>query len=359
MRIGILGAGQLGRMLALSGYPLGLSFTFLDPAADACAAPVGEHLRGEYGDERALAAFCERCDVATFEFENVPAAAAAYVAARRPLMPGALALETAQDRLSEKRLFDRLGIPVPPYEPVDTRDALEAAARRIGYPCVLKTRRLGYDGKGQAVLRSASDLDAAWSRLGSRALLLEGFVAFERELSCIATRGRDGATAFYPVTENAHRDGILRTSIPRPDDPLQALAQDYTGRVLAALDYTGVMAFEFFAVGGGLLANEIAPRVHNSGHWTFDGAACSQFENHLRAVAGLPLGPASLRAPCAMVNLIGTVPPLQALARIAEARVHLYGKEPKPGRKLGHVNVVAGNGAARDAALARVQALLG
>lgn len=358
MKIGVLGAGQLGRMLALAGYPLDFDFVFLDPAAEACAAPLGEHLHAEYLDEAALANFCGRIDLATWEFENVPAQTAAFVAARKPLLPHPRALATGQDRLAEKQLFDALKIPVPPYATVDSREALEAAVRAVGFPCVLKTRRLGYDGKGQAVLRAAGDLDGAWSRLGRQPLLLEAFVPFEREVSCIAVRGRDGATAFYPVTENTHRDGILRTSIPRASDPLQALAEDYTGRVLKQLDYVGVLAFEFFAARGGLLGNEIAPRVHNSGHWTLDGAQCSQFENHLRAIAGLPLGSTALRGPCAMVNFIGAVPDLAQLARIPELHVHLYGKQAKPARKVGHANLTASSASSLDAALAHLQPLL-
>lgn len=358
MKIGVLGAGQLGRMLALAGTPLDLDFVFLDPAAEACAAPLGDHLCADYLDEAALADFCGRIDLATFEFENVPARTADFVAARTPLWPHPRALQTGQDRLSEKQLFDALKIPVPPYAVVDSRATLDAAARQLGFPCVLKTRRLGYDGKGQAVLRGAADLDAAWARLGGRPLLLESFVAFERELSCLAVRGRDGACAFYPVTENTHRDGILRTSIPRAADPLQALAEDYTGRVLRQLDYVGVLAFEFFVAGGGLLANEIAPRVHNSGHWTIDGAVCSQFENHLRAIAGLPLGATALRGPCAMVNFIGTVPDAAALLQIPELHLHLYGKQAKPARKIGHANLTAADTAGLEAALARLQSLM-
>ncbi len=358
MKIGILGAGQLGRMLALAGYPLDFDFVFLDPAAEACAAPLGQHIHAEYSDEKALAGFCARIDVATYEFENVPAACAAFVAARKPLLPHPRALEVGQDRLSEKKLFDALGIAVPRYAPVGSRAELDAALARIGYPCMLKTRRLGYDGKGQAVLRSSGDVAAAWERLGRQPLLLEGFVAFEREVSCIGVRGKGGETAFYPVAENVHRDGILRTSIPRASDPLQAAAEKATRAVMEKLDYVGVLAFEFFVAGGKLLGNEIAPRVHNSGHWTIDGAVCSQFENHLRAVAGLPLGSPAMRGPCAMVNFIGTVPELAQLAQIPQLHVHLYGKAAKPARKIGHANVTAASEGELKAALERLNALL-
>ena len=359
MRIGILGAGQLGRMLALAGYPLDFDFVFLDPAAEACAAPLGDHLHAEYSDEKALEDFCSGIDLATYEFENVPAATAAFVAARKPLLPHPRALEVGQDRLEEKRLFDSLKIAVPPYAPVSSPEELEAAVRRIGYPCVLKTRRLGYDGKGQAVLRSAADLAAAWDRLGRQPLLLEGFVAFDREISCIGVRAHDGTVAFYPVAENVHRDGILRTSIPRTSDPLQGAAEQATRAVMEKLGYVGVLAFEFFAAGGKLLGNEIAPRVHNSGHWTLDGAVCSQFENHLRAIAGLPLGSTAMRGPCAMVNFIGAVPELARLARIEGLHLHLYGKQAKPARKIGHANLTASSESELKHALERLSALIG
>jgi 5-(carboxyamino)imidazole ribonucleotide synthase len=358
VRIGILGAGQLGRMLALAGYPLDFDFVFFDPAEEACAAPLGDHIHAAYDDDAALKKFCDAVDVVTYEFENVPAACAALVAARKPLLPHPRALETGQDRLSEKRLFDALKIAVPPYAPVGSRDELDAALRTIKFPCVLKTRRMGYDGKGQAVLRSAADVDAAWARLGTQPLLLEGFVAFEREISCIGVRGKDGATAFYPVAENVHRDGILRTSIPRANDPLQGAAESATRAVMERLDYTGVLAFEFFAAGGKLLGNEIAPRVHNSGHWTIDGAQCSQFENHLRAVASLPLGSTAMRGHCAMVNFIGSVPELARLAAIPGLHVHLYGKQAKPARKIGHANLTADSEAQLKVALERLTALL-
>jgi 5-(carboxyamino)imidazole ribonucleotide synthase len=358
VKIGVLGAGQLGRMLGLAGYPLDFDFVFFDPAAEACAAPLGEHIHAAYDDEAALARFCEAVDLVTWEFENVPAASAAFVAARKPLLPHPRALETGQDRLKEKQLFDALRIAVPPYAPVGSRAELEAAAKRIGYPCMLKTRRLGYDGKGQAVLRSAADLDGAWQKLGRQPLLLEAFVKFDREVSCIGVRGRDGKTAFYPVTGNVHRDGILRTSIPRARDPLQKAAERATRAVMEKLDYTGVLAFEFFAAKGRLLGNEIAPRVHNSGHWTLDGAVCSQFENHLRAIAGLPLGSTALRGPCAMVNFIGSVPESARLAAIPGLHLHLYGKQAKPARKIGHANLTASTPAELKRALRKLDALM-
>ncbi|HWU68908.1 MAG TPA: 5-(carboxyamino)imidazole ribonucleotide synthase [Stenotrophobium sp.] len=358
MKIGILGAGQLGRMLALAGYPLGLDFVFLDPAEEACAAALGTRIKADYTDEQALAGFCAAADIATYEFENVPARTAEFVAARRPLLPGAAALSASQDRLTEKQLFDRLGIPVARYVPVNTRDALDIAVKATGLPAVLKTRRMGYDGKGQRVLRTSADLDAAWSDLGGRPLILEAFVDFQRELSCLSVRGSDGRMAFYPVAENRHVDGILRTSTPRPDDPLQAMAEDYARRMAEHLDYVGVLAFEFFVRDHQLVANEIAPRVHNSGHWSIEGAVCSQFENHLRAIAGLPLGSTALRAHCAMVNFIGDAPATSELAKFADLHIHHYGKTPKPQRKVGHATLLANDDASLQDALARLGALV-
>lgn len=349
MKIGILGAGQLGRMLALAGYPLGLEFVFLDPATEACAEPLGRLIRADYSDEAALAEFCASIDVATYEFENVPEAAARYVAERVPLRPGIAGLATGQDRLAEKTLFAQLGIPVPTHVAVETRASLEEAVAQTGLPAVLKTRRMGYDGKGQAVLRTHADLDLAWDKLGGQPLILEAFVPFEREVSCLTVRSAAGEVRHYPVVENEHRSGILHCSRPRPDDVLQAAAEDYSRRVAEHFDYVGVLAFEFFAVDGGLLANEIAPRVHNSGHWSIEGAECSQFENHLRAVAGLPLGSTALRGASLMLNCIGTEPDHATVLATAGAHLHSYGKTAKPGRKLAHVTFTAENDAALDA----------
>ncbi len=358
MNIGILGAGQLGRMLALAGYPLDFDFVFLDPATEACAAPLGEHIHADYDDEHALAEFCVSVDVATYEFENVPAKTAEYVASRIPLLPAPVALTVGQDRLSEKSLFDRLSIPVPRYMPVATREALELAVRSIGLPAVLKTRRLGYDGKGQAVLRAPEDLDVAWAKLGSQPLILEAFVPFETELSCLAVRGREGQMAYYPVVENVHRDGILRTATPRPEHPLQAAAEEYARRVTEHLGYVGVLAFEFFVSGGRLFANEIAPRVHNSGHWSIEGAETSQFENHLRAIGGLPLGSTALRGHSAMVNFIGDAPANADMAAIPGVHIHHYGKTPKPQRKVGHATVTAASADELTERLQRLEALV-
>jgi 5-(carboxyamino)imidazole ribonucleotide synthase len=358
VKIGILGAGQLGRMLALAGYPLGLEFAFLDPAAEACAAPLGQHLRADYLDEAALARFCAGIDLATYEFENVPEFAARFVAARVPLMPAPPALAAGQDRLSEKRLFESLSIPVPRFAAVDSRAGLDAAAALTGLPAVLKTRRMGYDGKGQMVLRTPAEFDAAWASLGAQPLILEAFVGFEREVSCLAVRGRDGGARFYPLVENVHRDGILRSARPLPQDRLQDLGEEYARRVLERLDYVGVLAFEFFVADGALLANEIAPRVHNSGHWSIEGAEVSQFENHLRAICGLPLGSTGLRGASAMLNLIGNAPASGELAALEGCHLHLYGKMPKPQRKIGHVTVTAATQRALDARLRPVRKLV-
>lgn len=343
MRVGVLGGGQLGRMLALAGYPMGLRFVFLDPAPDVSAGQVAELRTAAYDDTDALARLARDVDVVTYEFENVPVAAARTLAERVPVYPPPGALEVAQDRLAEKRLFEGLGIATAPFVRVDSERELAAALDGLGAPAVLKTRRLGYDGKGQFVLRSPEDAGPAWKALGGSALLLEPFVAFEREVSLLAVREREGATAFYPLVENHHRDGILRLSrapVPRLA-ALQAEAEAKAARILAALGYVGVLAVEFFVEAGRLVANEIAPRVHNSGHWTIDGAEVSQFENHLRAGLGWPLGATTPVGWSAMVNLIGTVPDTSAVLAVPGAHLHLYGKAPRPGRKLGHVTLRA------------------
>ena len=356
MRIGLLGGGQLARMLALAGIPMGLSFRFLDPAADACARSLGGFVQAPFDNPVALRRLAEGCDCVGFEFENVPAEAFEPLGLYAPLRPAPHALATAQDRLAEKRLFEELGIPVAPWRAVSSPADLHAAAGEIGLPAVLKTRRQGYDGKGQRVLRGHADLDGAWDRLGSVPCTLEGLVPFEREVSLVAVQGLDGARRFYPLSENNHRGGILHLSRARPSDPRQGEAEAYTARLLEALGYVGVLALEFFEQGGRLLANEYAPRVHNSGHWTIEGAATSQFENHLRAITGLPLGDASARGAAAMVNLVGRLPPREAILALPGAHLHLYDKAPRPGRKIGHVTLVAEDAATLDQAL---PALLG
>lgn len=339
MRVGIIGAGQLARMLAIAGLPGAHEFVFLDPAADACAGPLGRLLIADYDDERALLELAEHTDVVTFDFENVPARSLELLAGRVPVHPGARALAAAQDRLHEKALFRELGMATADFVAVEGGAALPAAVAEFGLPAVLKTRTHGYDGKGQWLLRDAEAIAVAARELGQRPALLERLVPFERELSLIAVRGRDGAVTFYPLAENTHRDGMLHTTLCRPGDPLQATAEAQVRQLLETLDYVGVLAVEFFQCGGELLANEFAPRVHNSGHWTIEGAETSQFENHLRAILGLPLGSTGPRGHYAMVNLIGTVPDPALVLAIPGAHLHDYGKARRPGRKVGHITV--------------------
>lgn len=363
--VGILGGGQLARMMALAGAPLGLRFLVMDNVADACAGQFAPMVVGDYRDESALAEFASRVDVATFDFENVPAESAQWLAQRVPVFPNPRALATAQDRLAEKTRFVELGIPVPPFAPVDTLADLRAAIDAIGTPCILKTRRLGYDGKGQFRIRDAGDIDAAWAALGAQApkvgLILEGFVRFDRELSVVAVRGRDGEFRAWPLTENWHVDGVLSASLAPAtvDDATRELAIDYARRLGESLDYVGVFALELFARGGELLANELAPRVHNSGHWTIEGSETSQFQNHLRAVLGLPLGDTRMVGRACMLNWIGEMPPAAAMLAEAGGHWHDYGKLPREGRKVGHATLRADSAGELAQALERVGAALG
>jgi 5-(carboxyamino)imidazole ribonucleotide synthase len=337
--IGVLGGGQLGRMLALAGASLGLRFRFLDPSADAPAAAVGAHIAAPYEPPH-LARLADAVDVVTYEFENVPAGAAAYLAERVPVYPPVEALAVSQDRVAEKRFLRRLRIPTAEFAAIDDRAAALAAAAQLGLPAVMKLRRLGYDGGGQRVVHSPAEVEAGWLALGERASILEERVDFTRELSLIAVRGHDGEVRCYPLVENRHVGGILRASLapaPQLAPGLQAEAEHYAARVLAALRYVGVLTVELFERGGRLLVNELAPRVHNSGHWTIEGAATSQFENHLRAILGLPLGATDAVGGAAMVNLIGALPDARPLLRLSDTHLHLYGKVPRSGRKLGHV----------------------
>ena len=359
MKIGVIGGGQLGRMLALAGTPLGMTFAFLDPAPDACAAALGEHLRADYDDKDHLRRLADEVDLVTFEFESVPAETVAFLSQFVPVYPSAESLRIARDRLFEKSLFRELGIPTPAFADIQSQADLDAAVASIGLPAVLKTRTLGYDGKGQKVLRSAADVAGAFAELGSVPCLLEGFVPFTGEVSLVAVRGRDGETAFYPLVHNTHETGILRLSVASSNHPLQKLAEDYVGRVLDKLDYVGVLAFEFFEVDGGLKANEIAPRVHNSGHWTIEGAECSQFENHLRAVAGLPLGSTAKLGESAMLNFIGEVPPVDKVIAIEDCHLHHYGKAFKAGHKVGHATLRCPDRATLDRQITAVESLIG
>ncbi len=341
MIIGILGGGQLARMMALAGYPLGLRFRVLDPAPDACTGHLAEHIQAEFDDPAALRKLARGCDVVTYEFENVPAGALEQLEGTVPLYPPPAALRYSQDRLREKELFGRLDIPTPNHKPVDSRDGLEAAVAEVGLPGVLKTRRLGYDGKGQTVLRKNADLDPAWEQLGAHALIYEALIPFERELSIIAVRGRNGKSAYYPVPENSHCNGILRESRVCPGDPMQQPAEEYAQRLLDELNYVGVLTLELFQLNGQLLANEFAPRVHNSGHWSIEGAETSQFENHLRALMGLPLGKTTPLGHIAMVNFIGHLPGTAEVLACAGTHFHGYGKPERAGRKVGHGTIRA------------------
>jgi 5-(carboxyamino)imidazole ribonucleotide synthase len=341
MKVGVLGGGQLARMLALAGHPLGMEFAFLDPAPDACAFPLGRALHGAYDDPRKLDELADFADVVTFEFENVPAAVTEHLAAHVPVYPSAASLAIAQDRLLEKKLFRELGIGTPAFHPVDHEAMLRAAAEELGYPFVLKTRSDGYDGKGQQVVRSDANLAEAWQSLGGCPLIAEAFVTFQREVSVVAVRSRDGEVHTYPLAENRHDDGILIVSRSLPFDPVEGAAHDAAHRLLDRLDYVGVLALELFDCDGELLANEFAPRVHNSGHWSIEGAATSQFENHLRAVCGLPLGSTAARGRVAMLNLIGELPAPEPLLALRDVHLHIYGKAARPGRKIGHLTVWA------------------
>jgi 5-(carboxyamino)imidazole ribonucleotide synthase len=341
-RVGIFGGGQLGRMMGLAGIPLGLEFTFLDPSPDACAGAVGTLVQADFSDKEAFRRLAGSVDVATFDFENVPESSARALQEIKPVYPSPQALGACQDRLHEKNLLSSLGISVPAYHPVSSRTDLLAGLDRFGYPAVLKTRRLGYDGKGQAILRDQEDLERAWQKLGDFELILEAFVPFEQECSLIGVRGIDGETRFWPLTRNLHVDGILTLSLAGGvDDALQTAAEEIMHRLLDHFDYVGVLTLEFFILDGQLLVNEIAPRVHNSGHWTIDGALTSQFENHLRAITGMPLGGTTAKCEALMFNWIGELPERDRLLGIPGVHWHDYGKAARPGRKIGHATLTA------------------
>jgi 5-(carboxyamino)imidazole ribonucleotide synthase len=320
--IGILGGGQLGYMLALAGYPLGLHFRFLDPSPEAPVGRIAHRVTAEFMDEQALEKFAHGLEVVTYEFENVPVEAARFLAERVAVYPPAAALEAAQDRLREKRLFQKLGILTTEFAEVHGRADFDAAVREIGLPAILKTCRMGYDGKGQSLLRTKEDVENARLELPEVPLVLEKYVPFTRELSILGARGRTGEIVFYPVIENHHRGGILRLSL--------APAPNLTAGVQQAAEEAGRKVLE-----------ELAPRVHNSGHWSIEGAVTSQFENHLRAVMGMPLGLTTAMGYSAMVNLIAELPEAEEVLAVSNTHLHLYGKSPRPGRKLGHATVRA------------------
>lgn len=358
--IGILGGGQLARMLALAGAPLGQRFLVVDGAADACAGQVAPLLQADWRDFDALQKFAEQIDVATFDFENVPADTAHWLTEHTQVFPNPSALATAQDRLVEKKLFRDVGLDTPDFAAIDSHADLAVAVKQIGLPAVLKTRRLGYDGKGQFLLRETADVDRAWKALGGVPLILEAFVPFGREVSIIAVRSRSGEFRHYPITRNWHRDGILSASLAPLDDVLEIepRAVAHARSLAERLDYVGVFALELFVHGDRLLGNEMAPRVHNSGHWTIEGTACSQFENHVRAVVGLPLGDTSALGCSVMLNWIGELPDARVVLSEPRAHWHDYGKSSRPGRKVGHATICANDPAEMSERLVRIGAAL-
>ena len=357
MTVGIVGAGQLGRMLALAGYPLGLDFLCLDPASDAPAGQVAPLLHGKFTDRALLKRLALRCEVLTFDWENVPGASLEAVtrAHGARICPPVAALAAAQDRVAEKRLFAKLKIPTTRWQAVSSKAQLTRAIGAIGLPGVLKTRRLGYDGKGQAVVRTVADAARAWQQLGGTPLLYEELVPFDCEVSIIGARSVSGEIAIYPLCGNVHAQGILRvTRAPYGPAAWQRMAAGYLRRVLRHFRYTGILTIEFFVHRGRLIANEMAPRVHNSGHWTIEGAVTSQFENHLRAILDLPLGSTRAVGHSGMVNLIGSIPERAKLLKLKGLHLHDYGKKPRPGRKVGHCTLVEASAARRDARTLKV-----
>jgi len=336
MVIGILGAGQLARMLALAGKPLGLKFIFLDPTPESCAADLGKHLIGNYTDKALLTQFAAEADIITYEFENVPVEIIHFLAESTPVYPPEKALAIGQDRITEKQFFRDLSIPTAPFAAVSSLADLEQAMPNIGYPAILKTRRLGYDGKGQVVLRNEQDLAAAWDAVQNAPCVVEGFIPFDREVSIIASRSVSGEIVYYPLSENTHEKGILRLAKNTLNDPLQAQAEQTINTLLTALNYVGTIALELFVVGDQLIVNEFAPRVHNSGHWTIEGSETSQFENHLRAIIDWPLGATNSTGYAAMQNFIGGVPASDKLLSLSQVHLHLYDKAARKGRKIAH-----------------------
>ena len=363
--LGILGGGQLARMMVLAGTPLGVRFRIVDPAVDACAGQIAPLLGVDWNALDDLEPFARAIDAATFDFENVPAATAEWLTAHTRVAPNALSLATAQDRVLEKTLFRECGLPTTEFADVATRADLDTALARIGAPAILKTRREGYDGKGQFRIKTLADADAAWVALGpqaaTRGLILEGFVAFEFEASVVAVRAADGEFRAWPVTRNWHVDGILSASLAPAvrDEAIHKAAFAHARAIAEKLDYVGVFALELFVKDGQLLGNEMAPRVHNSGHWTIEGAVTSQFENHVRAVLGMPLGDTSARFPSCMLNWIGTLPDRDKLLAIPGTHWHDYGKSPRAGRKVGHATVCAPDATTLAARLGQVGRALG
>ncbi len=342
MKIAVLGGGQLAMMLAGAGKPLGDSFTFLDPNPESCAASSGELLVAEYTDLAVLHSLAENSVVATFEFENVAVDAVINLQQQLPVHPPVKALSVCQDRLPEKLLLQQLGIPLAEFMEVNTRADLLEAVANIGYPAVLKTRRLGYDGKGQAALRGAEDMERAWHKLGDYELVLEAFVPFDAECSIIAARDQNGCVVCWPLSRNIHLQGVLAVSMaPWFADELQQQAEDLVNRLLEHFDYVGVITLELFLKDGQLLANEIAPRVHNSGHLSIEGSSCSQFENHIRAISGREVKTPVAKGFSLMLNWLGSIPEHGELVNVDGVYLHNYGKQPRAGRKLGHTTLCA------------------
>jgi len=343
-RLGIIGGGQLARMLVLQAAQLGIRCMVLDPKPDAGAGQLAPQIVADYDDMTALQQLLDQVDVLTYDFENVPAAALQQLAPGAQLAPGVEVLHAAQDRLCEKQLFRQLGIAVGDFHAVGSRVELLQAIDHTGYPAVLKTRRLGYDGKGQVVLREAEDLERAWQQLGDHELILEAFIDYQFECSIIGVRSRAGEVRCYPLTVNHHEQGILRASrvgFTGLDAALQQQAEAWLQQIAEQFHYVGVLTLELFVSDAGLLANEIAPRVHNSGHWSIDAADCSQFENHLRAITDLPLGPVTVSAEALMINFIGQKPDPQCWLQVPGLHWHDYGKQPRDLRKVGHATLCA------------------
>jgi len=358
MKLAVIGGGQLGRMMAQAGLPIGVKTVFLDPARDASAAACGEHLCAAYDDSDSIEQIKKTADAVTFEFENVPPTTVATLAQSLPAYPPAKALETARDRWTEKSMFRNLGIETAKLALVDDQTSLESGVIEVGMPCVLKTRTMGYDGKGQKVIRSQADIAGTFEELGSVSMILESFVNFDFEVSCIGVRDSKGNCVFYPLVQNEHTQGILYRSQPIENTNLQIQAEKSAKAVMDQLKYVGTMAFEFFVAGGQLIANEIAPRVHNSGHWTIEGSRCSQFENHVRAVCGYPLGSTETTGPVTMYNVIGLRPDLMKLLSVDGVHVHDYDKTERKGRKIGHITVTANNREDLQTRNKQVEALL-
>ncbi len=358
MRLGIVGAGQLGRMMAQAALPLGIKTTLLDPATDACGGDAGNLICAAYDEPTAMAQLADVSDALTFEFENVTPESVDFLAKNKPAYPPASALATARDRWNEKSLFASLDIRTARLALVDDQASLEAGLSSVGFPAILKTRTMGYDGKGQKILKSKSDVADTFKELGAVPMLLEGFVDFDFEVSCIGVRTLTGECLFYPLVRNEHIQGILYKSTPLDNASLQKKAELASKAVMDSLEYVGVMAFEFFVQGDDLIANEIAPRVHNSGHWTIEGSCTSQFENHVRAVLNLPLGNTESVTSVVMLNVIGKLPNAVQLLSIPGVHWHNYGKAERVGRKIGHITVTANSSAELAERVGRVETIL-